>query len=60
MIEESTYEKAIAILAKTNDGDDLKHFDLCLLQAAVNGNLTQLGKLKFDRLYEDTISQKGK
>ena len=44
-------EKAIAVIQKTNDGDDLAPGDLYLTECAVNGFLTPKGKETFDDLY---------
>lgn len=46
----SVCDKAIIILQETNDGDDLSPQHLYLLQEAVNGHLTELGKQKFEEL----------
>jgi len=42
--------KAIAILKKTNDGDDLSPQDLSLLETAVNGWLSESGEAVFEEL----------
>ena len=52
----STSEKAITILQKTNDGDDLAPRHLSLLESAVNGFLTPEGIKAFDTLYEQIES----
>ena len=44
-------EKAIAVIQKTNDGDNLAPSDLYLTECAVNGFLTPKGKETFDDLY---------
>jgi hypothetical protein len=47
----SVTEKAIVILQKTNDGNDLDPSDLALVQAAVNRHVTPDGAKAFDVLY---------
>ena len=42
--------KAIAILKKTNDGNDLSPQDLALLETAVNGWLSESGEAIFEEL----------
>jgi hypothetical protein len=44
-------EEAIEVLQLTNDGNDLAPQDLSLLQAAVNGHLTETGLVAFDELH---------
>jgi len=43
--------KAIAILKKTNDGNDLSPQDLAFLETAVNGWLSESGEAVFEELY---------
>ena len=45
-------DKACLILKKTNDGNDLSPGELCLLENAVNGNLTDKGVQAFNDLHE--------
>lgn len=47
----NTLDKAIAILAATQDGDALQPEDLGLVQSAVNGNLNDIGTMAFERLH---------
>ena len=49
-------EKAIEILQKTNDGDDLSPGDLYLVECAVNGFVNENGEKAFDRLLESVRS----
>lgn len=44
-------DKALEILQKTNDGDDLAPEHLYLLELAVNGFLSEKGQEVFDGLY---------
>ncbi len=44
-------EQSIEILEETHDGDDLTPQDLRLVEAAVNGWLSETGKVAFDELY---------
>ena len=48
---ESVSDKAIFILQKTNDGDDLSPEHLYLLQEAVNGRLNEYGRQEFEKLF---------
>jgi ABC-type glycerol-3-phosphate transport system substrate-binding protein len=48
-----TCEKAITILQKTNDGDDLDPMDLKLVELAVNDFLNDEGKQAFQKLFDD-------
>ena len=48
-------KKAIEILRITNDGDDLTPHHLKLVEAAVNGALTEAGEQAFQSLYEQCI-----
>jgi ABC-type glycerol-3-phosphate transport system substrate-binding protein len=48
-----TCEKAITILQKTNDGDDLDPLDLKLVELAVNDFLNDEGKQAFQKLFDD-------
>ena len=49
-------EKAISILRKTNDGEDLSPQDLSILEYAVNGFLSEKGEEGFAALYENVMS----
>lgn len=50
-------EKAIEILGRTNDGNDIAPSHLNLLQSAVNGDLTPEGEKYFnDEVYEKVIA----
>ena len=49
-------EKAIGILAKTNDGDDLSPLQLKLVEAAVNDWLRDEGLIAFDELFQQVTS----
>jgi hypothetical protein len=49
-------DKAIAILAATKDGDQLQGRHLALVQAAVNGNLSETGIAAFEQLHQSVIS----
>jgi len=49
-------DKAIAILRKTNDGDDLAPEHLKLLEMAVNGFLNAVGDVAFHELYQNVMS----
>jgi hypothetical protein len=49
-------EKAIAVLRKTNDGEDLSPLDLAILEHAVNGLLSQQGEERFRSLYESVMA----
>ena len=46
-------EKALFVLQKTNDGDDLLAHRLGLVEMAFNDNLSDLGVEIFNRLYND-------
>lgn len=46
------YEKAIAILGNTRDGDDLTPLELWIVQEAVNDHLNQKGWSKFEDLFQ--------
>jgi hypothetical protein len=50
-------DMAIAILQKTNDGDDLKPSDLALLEAAVNGRLTTRGVELFEAMHQEVKNE---
>ena len=43
---------ALEIIQKTNDGNDLAPEQLSLVEAAVNGWLTESGEVAFHQLYE--------
>lgn len=49
-------EKAIEILEKTNDGDDLSPEHLYLTECAVNGFLTEEGAKAFEELYQAVLA----
>ncbi|MFA5186759.1 MAG: hypothetical protein WC551_09805 [Patescibacteria group bacterium] len=49
-------DKAIEILRRTNDGNDLAPVHLHLLQTAVNGWLTEEGEIAFDELYQSVLN----
>ncbi|MEK6921890.1 MAG: hypothetical protein AABX82_08425 [Nanoarchaeota archaeon] len=51
----NTCNKAITILEKTNDGNDLSPQDLSLLEVAVNGRLTESGQVSFENLYNRVL-----
>ena len=45
-------DKAIAILEKTNDGDDLAPKHLKLVELAVNNGMSELGQQEFNKVFE--------
>jgi hypothetical protein len=47
--------KAIEILQKTNDGDDLTKFELKIVEMAVNNHLNEKGKKKFEEIYQKYV-----
>ena len=47
----SDIDRALAILSRTNDGDDLVPVDLWLVQEAVNGRLNECGRQAFLELW---------
>lgn len=52
-------DKALAIISRTNDGNDLSPPHLALLESVVNhgeGNLTPLGKETWDKMYSDVLA----
>ena len=50
-------EKAIAVLQRTHDGNDISPGHLSLLESAVNNNLTPEGEAYFnDEVYEKVIA----
>jgi hypothetical protein len=51
----TTIDKAIVVLEKTRDGDDLDPKLLGLVELAVNGNLNNVGKDAFEGLYKEII-----
>jgi hypothetical protein len=51
----TTIDKAIVILEKTRDGDDLDPKLLGLVELAVNGNLNNVGKDAFEGLYLEVV-----
>ena len=52
-------DKAIEILQKTNDGNDLSPNHLYLIQCAVNGDLNTRGEQAFGELYENATKAGG-
>jgi len=56
MTDKEACNKAIEILARTKDGNDLSPSHLYLLQEAVNSNLTDAGIEEFEKLYESVKS----
>ena len=46
-------EKAIAILQRTRDGDDLAPEHLSLVELAVNDMVSEAGQIAFERLYSE-------
>lgn len=54
----SLIELGIGILRNSRDGEDLDPAHLALVQAAVNGHLTERGVLAFRQLHADVISGK--
>jgi hypothetical protein len=55
-MESSVCDKACEILEKTEDGDKLSPAHLYLLQEAVNGNVTELGRQAFENLHSQVIA----
>jgi len=53
----SRIDDAINVLRLTNDGNDLAASDLSLVEAAVNGRLTDDGIMAFDALREQCENQ---
>ncbi len=53
-------DKACEILRLTNDGNDLANEHLSLLEAAVNGFLTEKGQAAFDELHDTVLQGKYK
>ena len=49
----TTCEKAIEILQRTRDGDDLAPEHLSLIELAVNDMVSEAGQIAFERLYGD-------
>lgn len=52
----SNIDKAIEILAATNDGDDLSPEHLYLVQCGVNGRLSEEGNKALDNLLDEVRS----
>ena len=52
---DSTCEKAILIVSKTNDGFQLAPADLKLTESAVNGFLNEKGVMAFESLYQSVL-----
>lgn len=48
-------DRAIEILQRTHDGEDLAPHHLSLLQSAVNGFLTNAGEAAFEDLYRQAL-----
>lgn len=46
------YEKAIAILQKTHDGDDLTGFELKIVESATNNFLNEKGFERFEEIFQ--------
>ena len=57
---QSNCDKACDILRRTNDGNDLANEHLSLLQAAVNGHLTEEGLTAFEQLHGTVLQGKYK
>lgn len=51
-------DRALEIIQKTNDGDDLAPRDLKLVELAVNGFLNEAREQLFQKLYEDVVAGK--
>ncbi len=49
------YEKAIAILENTHDGDDLTQLELWIVQEAVNNHLNKKGWDMFEEIYKKRV-----
>jgi hypothetical protein len=49
-------EKALVIIEKTNDGDDLSPEHLYLTECAVNGFLTEEGEKAFEELHQSVLA----
>jgi hypothetical protein len=52
----NTCEKAIFILQKTRDGEDLAPRDLYLVQEAVNNHLNDLGMQEFEKIHAAVVA----
>ena len=48
-------DKALEILRKTNDGNDLDPVDLKLVEMAVNGWINEAGEVAFDELHRRVV-----
>ena len=46
------FDKAIAILKATNDGNDLTSLELWIIQEAVNNRLNAKGWEKFEEMFQ--------
>ncbi len=55
----STSKKAIEILQRTNDGDNLSPLHLSLVEGAVNRFLNEKGSKAFEELHSQCISEEG-
>lgn len=54
--KETIADKAIFILGRTNDGDDLAPKDLRLLEMAVNNHLNDRGVAAFEEIYDRVLT----
>ena len=48
-------DKVTEILLSTNDGDDLTELELKIIEMAVNGQLNDKDKAKFEEIYQKYI-----
>src|SRR5947209_17655079 len=58
-MEASLIDKALEIIRATHDGNDLSPPHLKLVELAVNGFLTEQGKLAFEELYRNATKPGG-
>src|SRR5207237_975931 len=58
-MEGSLIDKALEIIRATHDGNDLSPPHLKLVESAVNGFLTEQGKLAFEELYRNATKPGG-
>ena len=58
LIMTTAIEKAIEIIGKTNDGDNLSPDHLYLVQLACNGHLNEAGEIAFTELYDEVSGGK--
>lgn len=49
-------DKALVIIQKTNDGDDLSPMHLKLVEMACNNHLNERGEEAFEKLYQNVLS----